>query len=85
MDNNNAFETHGNMKYKPMCSGWKVFPGGKKCKGCPDCTTQNKMATKKKATAKKKTTAKVGVKADGTLKKGYRYITGGRVVKAKGK
>lgn len=29
--------------------------------------------------------AKTGVKANGTLKKGYRYAKGGRVVKAKKK
>lgn len=34
------------------------------------------MATKKKP-------RKEGVKADGTLKKGFRYAKGGRVVKAK--
>ncbi|WP_267967699.1 hypothetical protein [Vibrio maritimus] len=28
--------------------------------------------------------AKVGLKANGTLKKGYRFAKGGRVVKAKG-
>lgn len=37
---------------------------------------------KKKAT-KKRSTPKVGVKANGRLKKGYRYAKGGRVVKAK--
>lgn len=36
------------------------------------------------ATKKRKTT-KTGVKANGTLKKGYRYAKGGRVVKAKKK
>lgn len=41
------------------------------------------MATTKKP--RKKTTRKEGVKADGTLKKGYRYVKGGRVVKAKAK
>ena len=25
----------GNMK--PLCSGYKVFPDGRKCKGCEDC------------------------------------------------
>ena len=39
------------------------------------------MAARKKA--KRKTRA--GVKANGTLKKGYRYAKGGRVVKAKKK
>lgn len=34
---------------------------------------------------KKRTTKKAGVKRDGTLKKGYRYAKGGRVVKAKAK
>lgn len=42
------------------------------------------MATKRKST-KKRTTKKEGVKANGTLKKGYRYAKGGRVVKAKKK
>lgn len=37
------------------------------------------MATKKRKSKK----SKVGVKANGTLKKGYRYAKGGRVVKAK--
>lgn len=36
---------------------------------------------KRKASRK----SKVGVKANGTLKKGYRYSKGGRVVKAKKK
>ena len=36
------------------------------------------------ATRKRKTTrSKAGVKANGQLKKGYRYAKGGRVVKAK--
>lgn len=48
--------------------------------------------TAKKATAKKKPTLKKvcrkvikreGVKTDGTLKKGYKYVKGGRVVKVK--
>lgn len=30
------------------------------------------------------TKRKTGLKTDGTLKKGYRYAKGGRVVKAKG-
>lgn len=38
------------------------------------------MAKRKKSSAKK-----TGVKANGTLKKGYRYAKGGRVVKAKKK
>jgi hypothetical protein len=25
----------GNMT--PLCSGYKVFPDGRKCKGCEDC------------------------------------------------
>lgn len=37
------------------------------------------MATKKKPARKE------GVKANGTLKKGFRYAKGGRVVKAKKK
>lgn len=32
----------------------------------------------------KKTTQKVGLKANGTLKKGYKFAKGGRIVKAKG-
>ncbi|MBT3473055.1 MAG: hypothetical protein HOL04_12625 [Gammaproteobacteria bacterium] len=47
-----------------------------------------KRATKKKATTRKKSTttsSSTGRKADGTLKKGYRYGKGGRVVKAKAK
>jgi len=35
--------------------------------------------------AARKRKAKIGVKANGTLKKGYRYAKGGRVVKAKKK
>lgn len=35
--------------------------------------------------AKRKRTSKTGVKSNGTLKKGYRYAKGGRVVKAKKK
>nr|WP_294860240.1 hypothetical protein [uncultured Fluviicola sp.] len=42
------------------------------------------MATKKRAT-KRRSNSKEGVKANGTLKKGYRYTKGGRVVKAKKK
>lgn len=44
--------------------------------------------TTKKASVKKSCRRLVkptGVKADGTLKKGYRYMKGGRVVKAKAK
>nr|WP_322624498.1 hypothetical protein [uncultured Flavobacterium sp.] len=41
------------------------------------------MATKRKSTRKR--SASAGVKANGTLKKGYRYAKGGRVVKAKAK
>jgi hypothetical protein len=40
--------------------------------------------TKAASTAKRKTTASAGKKTNGTLKKGYRYAKGGRVVKAKG-
>lgn len=35
--------------------------------------------------AAKKRSAPGGKKADGTLKKGYKYVRGGRVVKAKAK
>lgn len=41
------------------------------------------MAAKKKAPKRKKATA--AKRADGTLKKGYRYAKGGKIVKAKGK
>lgn len=34
--------------------------------------------------ATRKSSTKVGVRANGTLKKGYRFAKGGRVVKAKG-
>ena len=34
---------------------------------------------------KSSTKSKTGVKANGTLKKGFRYAKGGRVVKAKAK
>lgn len=44
---------------------------------------------KKKSISAKKMCSRVivreGVKKDGTLKKGYRYVKGGRVVKAKAK
>ena len=40
------------------------------------------MATKKRKSSKSRA---AGVKRDGTLKKGYRYAKGGRVVKAKSK
>ena len=52
------------------------------------------VAKKAKAKSKKRISAKKlcsgiitreGVKKDGTLKKGYRYVKGGRVVKAKTK
>lgn len=35
--------------------------------------------------SKRTTSKKEGVKANGTLKKGFRYAKGGRVVKAKAK
>lgn len=61
MKNKNPYERHSNGKrYKPMCSGWGVFPGGKKCKGCEDCNPKtNNMATKKKAPKKRKTAKQV--------------------------
>lgn len=41
---------------------------------------------KKKTTRRrKKSGSKVGLKANGTLKKGYRFAKGGRVVKSKKK
>lgn len=50
-------------------------------------TVKKAPAKRKSATTAKKLCSKVirreGVKADGTLKKGYKYAKGGRVVKAK--
>ena len=49
---------------------------------------KTKTKKKKGITAKKlcsRVIAREGVKKDGTLKKGYRYVKGGRVVKAKAK
>lgn len=37
------------------------------------------------AKARKKTSSKAGLKANGSLKKGYRFAKGGRVVSAKKK
>ncbi len=28
---------------QPLCSGWRVFPGGKKCQGCADCSPNDKL------------------------------------------
>lgn len=41
------------------------------------------MAAKKRTTSKR--SAPNAKKADGTLKKGYKYVRGGRIVKAKAK
>ena len=49
---------------------------------------KTKQKGKKRISAKKlcsSVIARDGVKKDGTLKKGYRYVKGGRVVKAKAK
>lgn len=49
---------------------------------------KTKTKKKKSITAKKMCSsiiAREGVKKDGTLKKGYRYVKGGRVIKAKPK
>ena len=47
------------------------------------------MATKRKTPTARKMCSKIirreGVKIDGTLKKGFKYVKGGRVVKAKKK
>lgn len=43
-----------------------------------------KAKAKSKTASKRKTSSSVGKKANGTLKKGYKYAKGGRVVKAKG-
>jgi hypothetical protein len=33
--------------YRPRCSGYGVFPNGRKCKGCPDCgSSRNKNPEK---------------------------------------
>lgn len=58
MANYNPIEkTSSGKKFRPLCSGWKVFPNGKKCKGCEDCLTEktNKMAVKKKTSRKRAT------------------------------
>lgn len=47
-------------------------------------TKKTNIMAKKKVT-KSKSTPKTGVKANGQLKKGFRYAKGGRVVKAKKK
>ncbi len=49
---------------------------------------KSKSKTKKRVSAKQlcsRVIVREGVKKDGTLKKGYRYVKGGRVVKAKAK
>ena len=49
---------------------------------------KTKSKGKKRISAKKlcsRVIVREGVKKDGTLKKGYRYVKGGRVVKAKAK
>ncbi len=49
---------------------------------------KTKPKGKKRISAKKLCSSIIsrdGVKKDGTLKKGYRYVKGGRVVKAKAK
>lgn len=51
-------------------------------------TKLNGAAPKRRKKAASKTRSKArpeGVKADGTLKKGYKYLKGGRVVKVKKK
>ena len=60
MQNLNPLNNLANgKKYRPSCSGWKIFPDGRKCKGCEDCTKKsNIMATARKTTAKKKIPAK---------------------------
>ncbi|MDI1233188.1 MAG: hypothetical protein PSX81_02775 [bacterium] len=52
----------------------------KTVKGLKGKTTKRKP----KAKAKRKKSSSSGKKANGTLKKGFRYAKGGRVVKAKG-
>lgn len=48
-------------------------------------TLATKCKTKGTLFEKVKSTKKEGLKADGTLKKGYKYAKGGRIVKAKKK
>ena len=26
---------------QPLCSGWRMFPDGKRCEGCEDCSPNN--------------------------------------------
>lgn len=35
------------MSKKHLCSGWGVFPNGKKCPGCSDCRGKKIPKTKK--------------------------------------
>jgi len=37
-DVRNLIHAVSNDDEQPLCSGYRVFPDGTKCKGCPDCT-----------------------------------------------
>lgn len=56
----------------------KMVTGKSKAKAKP------RAKAKAKTSKRKTTSSSSGKKANGTLKKGYRYAKGGRVVKAKG-
>ena len=34
----NMIKSCADFGNEERCSGYRVFPGGKKCEGCPDCT-----------------------------------------------
>ena len=35
-----AIKSMANSNHIPRCSGYKIFPNGEKCKGCPDCASE---------------------------------------------
>lgn len=83
MQNLNPYEIDSfGVRYRPLCSGWKIFPDGKKCKGCKDCSNSEIMATKTKTPAKKKAPAKK--KSAGSAKKLCRKIIKQEGVNSKG-
>lgn len=72
-----------------MCSGWGVFPDGRKCRGCPDCKQQSKysskpntMATKKRTTSKKKSTKPTAKQLAARKKFAERAKKAGKLVKS---
>jgi hypothetical protein len=38
-----AIEKVADKNTKPLCSGYKVFPDGSECPGCPDCKKVNQV------------------------------------------